>query len=112
MVVPSQGFGRSTVLAAIDAIKAGKIVCVTDDESRENEGDLIMAAEFATPETIGFIVRYTSGVICVSVTLPHVPLTAAANHAPPRFATEWCAVPCAGAGRTAGGAREDRPAHR
>ena len=40
---------------------------VTDDEDRENEGDLIMAAEKATPETIGFIVRYSSGVLCVSV---------------------------------------------
>ena len=40
---------------------------VTDDEDRENEGDLIMAAEFATPETIGFIRRYSSGVICVAV---------------------------------------------
>jgi 3,4-dihydroxy 2-butanone 4-phosphate synthase/GTP cyclohydrolase II len=38
-----------------------------DDEDRENEGDLIMAAEFATPETIGFIRRYSSGVICVAV---------------------------------------------
>lgn len=64
---PKGGFGRDTVLAAIEAVKEGKIVCVTDDESRENEGDLIMAAEFATPETIGFFVRYTSGVICVSV---------------------------------------------
>lgn len=61
------GFGRATVLAAIEAVKAGKVVCVTDDENRENEGDLIMAAEFATPEAIGFFVRYTSGVICVSV---------------------------------------------
>jgi 3,4-dihydroxy-2-butanone 4-phosphate synthase len=67
MANPTGGFGRSTVLAAIEAIKAGKIVCVTDDESRENEGDLIMAAEFATPETIAFFIRYTSGVICVSV---------------------------------------------
>ncbi|KAL1529208.1 hypothetical protein AB1Y20_000164 [Prymnesium parvum] len=64
---PRGGFGRDTVLAAIDALRAGRIVCVTDDESRENEGDLIMAAEFATAETIGFFVRYTSGVICVSV---------------------------------------------
>mmetsp|Transcript_6096 Transcript_6096/g.10087 ORF Transcript_6096/g.10087 Transcript_6096/m.10087 type:complete len:212 (-) Transcript_6096:537-1172(-) len=61
------GFGRASVVAAIEAIKAGKIIAVTDDESRENEGDLIMAGEFATAEKIGFFVRYTSGVICVSV---------------------------------------------
>ena len=60
-------FGPKSVLAAIEAVKAGKIIVVTDDEDRENEGDLIMAAEFATPETIGFIRRYSSGVICVAV---------------------------------------------
>lgn len=60
-------FGRASVLAAIEELKRGRIIVVTDDEDRENEGDLIMAAEFATPETVGFIVRYTSGVICVSV---------------------------------------------
>jgi len=44
--------------------KSGKFVIVTDDENRENEGDLILLAEAATPENIGFMVRYTSGVIC------------------------------------------------
>lgn len=61
------GFGPSTAVAAIAAVAEGKIVCVTDDEGRENEGDLIMAAQFATPEAIAFFIRYTSGVICVSV---------------------------------------------
>ena len=60
-------FGRESVLAAIESMKQGQIIVVTDDENRENEGDLIMAGEFATPETIGFMVRYTSGVICCSV---------------------------------------------
>ena len=49
---------------AIAAIGRGEIVVVVDDETRENEGDLIMAAEFATPEKIAFFVRHTSGVIC------------------------------------------------
>ena len=40
---------------------------VVDDENRENEGDLIMAAELATPEKIGFIVRHSSGVLCASL---------------------------------------------
>jgi 3,4-dihydroxy 2-butanone 4-phosphate synthase/GTP cyclohydrolase II len=44
--------------------KAGKFVVVTDDENRENEADLILLAEKATAENIGFMVRYTSGVIC------------------------------------------------
>ena len=66
-ITKGYAFGKESVEAAIAAIKEGKIVLVTDDEGRENEGDLIMAAEKATPETIGFIVRYSSGVICVSM---------------------------------------------
>src|SRR4051812_12254448 len=50
---------------AIAEIKSGKAVVVIDDEDRENEGDLIFAAELATPELIAFMVRYTSGYICV-----------------------------------------------
>ncbi|MBK9178347.1 MAG: bifunctional 3,4-dihydroxy-2-butanone-4-phosphate synthase/GTP cyclohydrolase II [Acidimicrobiales bacterium] len=53
---------------AVAAIARGDIVVVVDDEDRENEGDLIMAAEFATPEAIAFFVRHTSGVICVPLT--------------------------------------------
>ncbi|HEX2131240.1 MAG TPA: bifunctional 3,4-dihydroxy-2-butanone-4-phosphate synthase/GTP cyclohydrolase II [Actinophytocola sp.] len=50
---------------AVADIKAGRPVIVVDDEDRENEGDLIFAAEKATPELIAFMVRYTSGYICV-----------------------------------------------
>ena len=46
----------------------GKFVIITDDESRENEGDLMLLAEKATTESLGFMVRYTSGVICVALT--------------------------------------------
>ena len=60
-------FGRASVVAAIEAMKEGKPIVVTDDESRENEGDLIMAGEHATADTIGFIIRHSSGVICCSV---------------------------------------------
>jgi 3,4-dihydroxy 2-butanone 4-phosphate synthase/GTP cyclohydrolase II len=63
---------RSSKLAAIEdavaAIARGEIVVVVDDEDRENEGDLIMAAEFATPEKIAFFVKHTSGVICMPLT--------------------------------------------
>jgi 3,4-dihydroxy 2-butanone 4-phosphate synthase/GTP cyclohydrolase II len=54
--------------AAIEAVARGEIVIVVDDEDRENEGDLIMAAEKITPETMAFIIRYTSGVICAPLT--------------------------------------------
>jgi 3,4-dihydroxy 2-butanone 4-phosphate synthase/GTP cyclohydrolase II len=52
---------------AIAAIAAGGIVAVADDEDRENEGDLIMAADAATPQSIAFFVRHTSGVICAAL---------------------------------------------
>jgi 3,4-dihydroxy 2-butanone 4-phosphate synthase / GTP cyclohydrolase II len=50
---------------AIDAIARGEAVVVVDDANRENEGDLIIAAEKTTPETMGFMVRHTSGVVCM-----------------------------------------------
>lgn len=53
---------------AIAAVARGEIVVVADDEHRENEGDLIMAADLATPQSIAFFVRHTSGVICVGLT--------------------------------------------
>jgi 3,4-dihydroxy 2-butanone 4-phosphate synthase/GTP cyclohydrolase II len=53
---------------AIEDFAAGKPVVVIDDEDRENEGDLIFAAELATPELVAFMVRYTSGYICVPIT--------------------------------------------
>jgi 3,4-dihydroxy 2-butanone 4-phosphate synthase/GTP cyclohydrolase II len=53
---------------AIAAIGRGEIVVVVDDEDRENEGDLIMAAEFATPEKIAFFLHHTSGYICAPIT--------------------------------------------
>jgi 3,4-dihydroxy 2-butanone 4-phosphate synthase / GTP cyclohydrolase II len=63
---------KQTPFAAIEdavaAIGRGEIVVVVDDEDRENEGDLIMAAEFATPDKIAFFVRHTSGVICMPMT--------------------------------------------
>lgn len=59
--------GFSTIEQAVAAIAAGQMVIVVDDEDRENEGDLIMAAEFATPEAMAFMVRWTSGVLCVGL---------------------------------------------
>ena len=53
---------------AVAAVGRGEIVIVVDDEDRENEGDLIMAAEFATPDKIAFFLHHTSGVICAPVT--------------------------------------------
>jgi 3,4-dihydroxy-2-butanone 4-phosphate synthase len=60
-----------SVLATIDEavadIAAGRMVIVVDDEDRENEGDLIFAADAATAQMLAFMVRYTSGVVCVAM---------------------------------------------
>jgi len=58
----------SDLTAALNDFKNGQFLIVTDDESRENEGDLILLAENATTEKIGFMVRHTSGVICCAIT--------------------------------------------
>lgn len=60
-------FGRQSVEDAIQAMKEKKMVVVVDDMNRENEGDLIMAADACTPEDMAFIVRYSSGVICIAM---------------------------------------------
>ena len=57
-----------SIADAIAAVAAGRPVLVVDDEDRENEGDLIMAAEYADAATMGFFVRHTSGVICAPMT--------------------------------------------
>ncbi|MGN7977126.1 GTP cyclohydrolase II [Microbacterium sp. 22195] len=54
----------STIDAALDALRAGRPVIVADDENRENEGDIIISAELASPEVMAFMVRWTSGLIC------------------------------------------------
>ncbi|MCT9871847.1 3,4-dihydroxy-2-butanone-4-phosphate synthase [Paenarthrobacter aurescens] len=57
--------GLDPVEAAIAAMAAGQAVIVVDNEDRENEGDIIFAAEHATPALMGWTIRYSSGVICV-----------------------------------------------
>lgn len=58
----------NTIEEAIEDIKLGKIIVVVDDEDRENEGDLIVAAEKATPEAINFMAKYGRGLICMPTT--------------------------------------------
>ncbi len=59
------GVRLDDIPTAVEAIRAGRAVVVVDDEDRENEGDLVFAAAKATPELVGFMIRHTSGVICV-----------------------------------------------
>src|ERR1041385_3429307 len=57
-----------TVQQAIDDVRAGKLVIIADDEGRENEGDLVGAAELVTPETINFMATHGRGLICLTLT--------------------------------------------
>src|SRR5579864_8819156 len=57
----------ATIEEAIADIRAGKMVIVMDDEDRENEADLTMAAQMVTPEAINFMTKYGRGLICVSL---------------------------------------------
>lgn len=57
----------SSVEIALQALKEGRFVIVVDDQNRENEGDLILAAETATPEALAFMIRHTTGIVCVSL---------------------------------------------
>lgn len=58
----------NTVEEIVEDLKQGKMVIIVDDEDRENEGDLLMASEFVTPEAINFMATYGRGLICVTLT--------------------------------------------
>src|ERR1700747_3842393 len=66
--VGDQTVSQSRVPQVIEAFARGEIVVVTDDDDRENEGDLILAAVHATPEKMAFIVRNTCGIVCAPLT--------------------------------------------
>lgn len=76
-----------TVEDAIAAVRAGELVVVVDDDDRENEGDLIMAASGATPDKVAFMIRHTSGILCAPLTVDdakrlHLEPMVARNDAP------------------------------
>jgi 3,4-dihydroxy 2-butanone 4-phosphate synthase / GTP cyclohydrolase II len=90
---------------ALTAFRAGKIIIVVDDEGRENEGDLTIAAEKATPEAINFLARHGRGLICLSMTAERldelqIPLQVRDNTS--RFETAFC-TPIDVIGRTTTG---------
>ncbi|BCA94714.1 riboflavin biosynthesis protein RibBA [Legionella antarctica] len=58
-------YSLATIEQAVETLKAGKMIILMDDEDRENEGDLVMAAEFVTPEAINFMSRFGCGLICL-----------------------------------------------
>src|SRR3954470_1470968 len=75
------------VEAVVAAFKRGELVVVADDDDRENEGDLFVAASLCTPEKMAFIIRHTSGIVCAPVAADdarrlHLDPMVAANDAP------------------------------
>jgi 3,4-dihydroxy 2-butanone 4-phosphate synthase/GTP cyclohydrolase II len=77
----------STIANALEQLKNGKMIILVDDEDRENEGDLVLAAEFATPESINFIAKHGRGLICLSMEAARIeelrlPMMTAANRSP------------------------------
>jgi 3,4-dihydroxy 2-butanone 4-phosphate synthase/GTP cyclohydrolase II len=95
----------SRIEDALDAIRQGRMVIVVDDEDRENEGDLTIAAGAVTPDAINFMAKYGRGLICVSLTPERldeleIPLMVSQNTA--RFDTAFC-VPVEAKGRTTTG---------
>src|SRR3978361_955714 len=66
--MPALGNGFVDVATAIAELQVGRMVVVVDDEDRENEGDLTLAAEFCTPEAINFMAKWGRGLICLTLT--------------------------------------------
>ena len=90
---------------ALDAFREGKMIIVVDDEDRENEGDLTIAADKITPEAINFMAKYGRGLVCLSMTPERldeleIPLMVAQNTS--RFETAFC-IPIEAKGRTTTG---------
>ena len=77
----------SPITHIIEELKAGRMVILVDEEDRENEGDLVMAADFVTPDAINFMARYGRGLICLTLTEErcrqlNLPLMVSSNRAP------------------------------
>ena len=101
----------SPITEIVDEIKAGRMVILVDDEDRENEGDLVLAADFVTPEAINFMARYGRGLICLTLTEAlcrklNLPLMVRDNRAP--LGTAFTVSIEAATGVTTGISAQDR----
>ena len=103
----------STIPEAIQDIRAGKMVVVIDDEDRENEGDLTIAASAVTPEVINFMARFGRGLVCLPMTGERldelrIPLMVRDEHNDAKFGTAFCVPIEAKQGTTTGISAGDR----
>src|ERR1700691_6658969 len=100
-----------SVPEAVEEIRAGRILIVVDDEDRENEGDLTVAAEKITPEAINFMATHGRGLICLALSAErcdalHLPLMSPRNTS--RFGTAFCETIDAAEGVSTGISAADR----
>jgi 3,4-dihydroxy 2-butanone 4-phosphate synthase/GTP cyclohydrolase II len=103
--------GLATIPEAIEDIKAGKFVIVVDDEDRENEGDLVMAAEKVTPDAINYMAKYARGLICMPMTgerLDELKIPMMASNNTSHFGTPFAVAVEAKEGTTTGISAADR----
>lgn len=103
----------ATVVEALEALKAGKPVFVVDSRNRENEGDAIMAAQFATPEWIAWMVKHTSGFLCAPMAeslANRLELPLMTNNNQDRYRTQYTVSVDAAHGVTTGISAADRAA--
>jgi 3,4-dihydroxy 2-butanone 4-phosphate synthase / GTP cyclohydrolase II len=103
----------STIADAIEDIRAGRMVVVVDDEDRENEGDLTLAAQHVTPDVINFMARHGRGLICLPMTGARldelrIPLMVQDDENSARFGTAFCVPIEAKQGTTTGISAADR----
>jgi 3,4-dihydroxy 2-butanone 4-phosphate synthase / GTP cyclohydrolase II len=101
----------ATVPEAIEEIRAGRMIVVVDDEDRENEGDLTLAAEKVTPEAINFMAKYGRGLICLSMTeerLEHLRIGPMTAENTSQYGTAFCEAIDARQGVTTGISAYDR----
>src|SRR5437870_8852998 len=104
----------ASIPEAIDDIRAGKMVVVVDDEDRENEGDLTIAAEKVTPDVINFMAKHGRGLVCLPMTGERldelrIPLMVQDEENSARFRTAFCVPIEAKQGTTTGISAADRP---
>jgi 3,4-dihydroxy 2-butanone 4-phosphate synthase/GTP cyclohydrolase II len=99
------------VPTAVEEIRAGRMIIVVDDEDRENEGDLTLAAEKVTPEAINFMAKYGRGLVCLAMTedrLDHLRLGPMSSENTSQYGTAFCEAIDAREGVTTGISAHDR----
>jgi len=106
---PNQPF--TDVSTAIDEVRAGRMIVVVDDEDRENEGDLTLAAEKVSPEAINFMAKYGRGLVCLAMTeerLDHLHIGLMSTENTSQYGTAFCEAIDARQGVTTGISAYDR----